>query len=85
LQAWLDSNLISSEAFEAAKGDDFDRFLTLRAGTIHGVVLELAGWSKSGRGVSLGSEVGTPAVEPDDSDYTNEAPTKDITGGVGPE
>ena len=85
LQTWLDSNLISIEAFEAAKADDFDRFLTLRAGTIHGVVLELAGWSKSGGGVSPGSEVGMPAVEPDDSDYTNEAPTKDITGGVGPE
>jgi hypothetical protein len=63
-------------AFEAAKTDDFDRFLTLRAGTIHGVVLELAGWSKSGGGASPGSEMGTPTVEPDDSDYTDDAPTQ---------
>ena len=31
LQTWLERNLVSSEAFEAAKADNFELFLSLRA------------------------------------------------------
>ncbi len=44
LDQWLASNLVSREAFEAAKADDFDLYLKLRADTIQSAVLPLAGW-----------------------------------------
>ena len=44
LERWLSSNLISMEAFEAAIEDDFEKFLDLRAETIHNGVMELTGW-----------------------------------------
>ena len=42
---WLAANLISPEAFEAARNDDYDSFLALRAKTIHEALLPLAGWA----------------------------------------
>lgn len=48
VQLWLDQNLISADAFEAAKANDFERFLSLRAQTIHAHVLGLAGWAGTG-------------------------------------
>ena len=81
LPAWLEANLISQEAFEAAKADDFGRFLSVRAETLHRVLLPLAGWSSE--------EATEPAVDTaplapgteeddgDDSDFTDEPPTGD--------
>jgi hypothetical protein len=43
LKAWLDSNLIPQEAFEAALRDDYDQFLALRSAAIHKVLLQKAG------------------------------------------
>ena len=40
----LDSNLISKEAFDAAIENDFDKFIDLRAETIHNYVILKAGW-----------------------------------------
>ncbi|HWA28856.1 MAG TPA: DUF262 domain-containing protein [Lacunisphaera sp.] len=42
LKDWLNSNLIPVDAFMAAKGDDYDGFLKLRARHIHQTVLKLA-------------------------------------------
>jgi hypothetical protein len=47
VQDWLDLNLISSEAFGAAKSDDFERFLSLRAQTIQARILGLTGWAET--------------------------------------
>lgn len=47
IQNWLDLNLISQDAFAAARADDFERFLSLRAQTVHTHVLGLAGWAES--------------------------------------
>lgn len=44
LSSWLRSNLISDEAFEAGKADDYPRFLAERAKTIDECVCRLAGW-----------------------------------------
>jgi hypothetical protein len=44
LQGWLESNLITIEAFEAGLKDDFDLFLKLRAETIDEAVDKLAFW-----------------------------------------
>lgn len=44
LQAWLDSNLISKEAYAAAKSDDLESFLSLRSKTIHAEVLKKTDW-----------------------------------------
>ena len=43
LAAWLNSNLISSAAFAAAKANNFDKFLDERASTIHDHIKERAG------------------------------------------
>jgi hypothetical protein len=84
VQEWLDLNLISPEAFEAAKADDFERFLALRAQTIHEHVLGLAGWA--------GTEVQAPelhldqddaealAAAEEDADYVFEPPKADAVG-----
>jgi hypothetical protein len=45
LADWLSSNLISDEAYEAAKCDDFDTFLVERAKSIHAELLPKAGWA----------------------------------------
>ena len=42
----LKSNLISKEAFEAAKKDDYSQFLSLRAKTIQEAVMAHAGWTE---------------------------------------
>jgi hypothetical protein len=44
LEDWLTANLISREAFDAAKSDDYATFLNLRSITIQDAVLPLAGW-----------------------------------------
>jgi hypothetical protein len=44
IEDWLASNLISPEAFEAARADDYDEFLRLRAETIQLAVFPKAGW-----------------------------------------
>jgi hypothetical protein len=85
VQSWLDPNLISAEAFEAAKDDDFERFLALRAQTIHAHVFGLAGWPDVAIGspvLSLGkddSEMLVAAEE--DTDYVFESPKADAVAG----
>ncbi len=44
LSAWLDSNLITLAAFEAAKRDDFETFIRLRSETIQQKISALANW-----------------------------------------
>ncbi|MDH3975397.1 MAG: hypothetical protein OEV42_14050 [Deltaproteobacteria bacterium] len=44
LEKWLDSNLITIEAYEAALNDDFELFLKLRANIFDKAVNELAHW-----------------------------------------
>lgn len=44
LSAWLESNLISHAAYEAAACDDFTAFLEERCKTLHEVSFKLAGW-----------------------------------------
>ena len=41
---WLDSNLISAEAFEAASRDDYDAFIDARCQTIDEHVSKLTSW-----------------------------------------
>lgn len=78
LQAWLDSNLISEAAFEAAKKDDFEKFLALRAETLHRQLLPLAGWSSADATEPPMDDVPTSGVQVDeDSDLTDELPTAD--------
>lgn len=45
LPRWLASNLISEDAFEAAKEDDFDAFLEARAVCIHDRVMAYTDWT----------------------------------------
>jgi hypothetical protein len=45
LNDWLGVNLLSREAFDAAKNDDYDTFLMRRAETIHHTIFPYAGWS----------------------------------------
>ena len=45
LVSWLERNLISGEAFEAAMADDFDEFISIRCEDINQTALELAGWT----------------------------------------
>jgi hypothetical protein len=40
----LDSNLISKDAFNAASENDFEKFIILRAETIHEFVMAKTGW-----------------------------------------
>jgi hypothetical protein len=47
LSGWLASNLIPTEAFDAALRDDFDAFLTLRSKYVHAAVLAKTGWSST--------------------------------------
>lgn len=78
LPVWLESNLISTAAFEAAREDDFKRFLTLRAETLHRLLLPLAGWDPDDaieptlRVVSVSAD-----IDNEDSDLTNEPPAGD--------
>ncbi|NTW50580.1 MAG: DUF262 domain-containing protein [Chlorobiales bacterium] len=46
LYNWLDTNLISPEAFIAAKKENYEEFLSERAKTIHAHIKRLAGWKK---------------------------------------
>ena len=46
LKRVLDSNLISTDAYEAGLVDEYDDFLELRAETIHRAALELTNWPK---------------------------------------
>jgi hypothetical protein len=41
---WLESNLISEDAYKAARANDFDKFLEIRAAAIHEEVESRAGW-----------------------------------------
>jgi hypothetical protein len=78
LQTWLDTNLISRDAFEAAKEDDFGRFLALRAETLHRLLLPLAGWSPDDAVEPQMDEVPTSeGSDTEDSDLTDELPTSD--------
>jgi hypothetical protein len=59
LPAWLASNLIPIEAFNAALSDDFDTFLALRSNYIHEAVIGKTGWKQdesSATAASIGSE-----------------------------
>jgi hypothetical protein len=86
LSAWLDANLISQEAFEAAKADEFASFLSLRAETLHRVLLPLAGWSSEDATepavdtAPLASE--TEEDSGDDLDFTDEPPTADAVAPI---
>jgi hypothetical protein len=84
LSAWLTANLISQEAYEAAKNDDFGQFLALRAETLQTTLLPLAGWESAhsvdptaGLDVSEAEEADEAT---DESDYTNEPPSADAIG-----
>ena len=81
LQTWLERNLVSSEAFEAAKADNFELFLSLRARTIHSHVLELAGWPVGAVEVpALHLDQDDPemlSAAEEDADYVFEAPKVD--------
>ena len=82
---WFDRNLISSEAFEAAKADDFERFLSLRAQAIHAHVLGLAAWAVTRVDAPElhleqdDAEMLSAAEE--DADYAYEPSTVDAVGG----
>jgi hypothetical protein len=85
VQGWLDLNLISPNAFEAAKADDFERFLSLRAQTIQANVLGLARWVETAiEAPELhldqdDSEMLSAAEE--DADYVFEPPKADAVAG----
>jgi hypothetical protein len=86
LEAWLASNLISMEAFEAAKRDDFEAFLSSRAQTIHNAVLQLAGWAQISKGPTVESESEADEIPVDEADgieYVVEDPSTDLTQSVG--
>jgi len=84
VQSWLDQNLISPEAFGAAKADNFEQFLSLRARTIHAHVLGLAAWAVAGiEAPELNldqddAEMLSAAEE--DADYAYEPSTVDAIG-----
>jgi hypothetical protein len=44
LEKWLQSNLVSERAYEAALEDDFEIFLRERRTSIHEAILDLADW-----------------------------------------
>lgn len=44
LDSWLETNLISKEAFEAALQNDFNSFISIRSKDINQVAAQLAGW-----------------------------------------
>lgn len=44
LKEWLESNLISPDAYEAAIKDDFESFIELRAKTLHDTITKKADW-----------------------------------------
>ena len=44
LGSWLETNLISKEAFEAASHDDFNSFISIRSKDINKEAARLAGW-----------------------------------------
>jgi hypothetical protein len=85
VQVWLELNLISPGAFEAAKADDFERFLSLRAQTIHENVLGLAGWAEdqvNAPELHLDQDdAETLSASEEDADYTFEPPKHDVGGG----
>lgn len=87
----LARNVISQEAFEAAKADDFERFLALRARDIHERVMELAGWAAAvedqpGPSVELASDA-PEALEAqgEEPDYTYEPPAHDAIAATAEE
>jgi hypothetical protein len=49
LDDWLKTNLLSRDAFDAAKNDDYDAFLRYRAETIQTTIFPYAGWSLAER------------------------------------
>jgi hypothetical protein len=75
LETWLETNLISMDAFEAAKQNDYPQFLALRARTIHATVLPLAGWEPD-EAATAEVELGPPSeadeAESEDREYTVE-------------
>ncbi|MBS1860952.1 MAG: DUF262 domain-containing protein [Actinobacteria bacterium] len=81
LDAWLNANLISQEAFAAAKADDFSEFLRLRSESLHQAILPLAGWEVSQIDEVASDEVLTSEEDlSDDSDFTFEPPKADAVG-----
>lgn len=80
LADWLSANLISTEAFAAAKADDFESFLALRAKTIHEAILPDAGWGEvapEASPVDLQSDDEEElAADAEDEEYTLELPTQ---------
>lgn len=86
LEAWLASNLISMEAFVAAKANDFDTFLSLRAQAIHGAVLQLTGWGETREAPSVEPAEAISDEVSDDTgsiEYVVEEPSTDLTHSVG--
>jgi hypothetical protein len=55
LERWLSSNLITLDAYEAARNDDYEKFLKIRASTIHEYVIKQAGWPPK-------NDSGTPEI-----------------------
>jgi hypothetical protein len=80
---WLAANLISPDAFEAAKNDDVDTFLALRARTIHEALLPKAGWAAADAETP---ELGSSTEEELDADAEDTEFTIEDYGGeaVGP-
>ncbi len=81
LADWLARNLISMDAFQAAKKDDFEQFLSLRAAAIDEAASAEAGWLTPTTGqppaVDLASDDAEALVgSEEDPDYTFE--TSDI-------
>jgi hypothetical protein len=48
LKEWLHSNLITKEAFEAAKADNFEQFIDIRAQNLHAAIAARANWPSHG-------------------------------------
>lgn len=85
VHGWLNANLISPEAFEAAKQDDYDSFLRLRAKAIHEAVLARAGWlptdATAPELVDTSEEASVAAAE--DAEFTVEDYGRDAVGPDG--
>jgi hypothetical protein len=66
---WLKSNLISSEAYEAALRDDFESFVEIRAKTLHEAIIQKAGWPVDNEPIEQDLDV--MDLEMNDSDTTS--------------
>jgi hypothetical protein len=85
LAEWLDANLITDEAYAAAKNDDYASFLAHRAWAIHRAVMPVAGWAADDTKPDVTSvsdeEV---AAEAEDTEFAIDEPAGGIERSVGP-